>query len=209
MTMNEEYDEKGLDWWSAEQAANSLAEVGYAPLDALRQPGRCNNTVIEASYERIDETSKLPDPAEEGFSQLRRSVSEMLEYCNLLDEHTRLRLSRQARELDLFWADDSQPLDALKHRFRRAVIQSDAQAGKLFELIKNDEDDLLVTVYLGFCFGFSDASRKRLESLIERSDHAGFIDSLAQAVLEKEPELFEIDRDIGSMIELAETARIA
>ena len=133
----------------------------------------------------------------------------MLEYCNLLDEHTRLRLSRQARELDLFWADDSQPLDALKHRFRRAVIQSDAQAGKLFELIKNDEDDLLVTVYLGFCFGFSDASRKRLESLIERSDHAGFIDSLAQAVLEKEPELFEIDRDIGSMIELAETARIA
>jgi hypothetical protein len=207
--MNREHDDTGLNWWSAEQAASTLAEVGYAPLEALREPGERRHTVIETAYERLDDECVLPDPTEEGFSQLRRSISEMLEYCSLLDEHTRLRLSRQAREIDLFWADENQPVEALKHRFRRAVIHSDPQANKLFELIKDDEDDMLISVYLGFCFGFSDESRVRLENLIERSDHAGFISALAQAVLEKEPELFEIDRDIRTMADLAETARIA
>jgi hypothetical protein len=208
--MNREHDDTGLNWWSAEQAASTLAEVGYAPLEALREPTEHRPTIIEAPYERLDnEECVLPDPTEEGFSQLRRSVSEMLEYCGLLDEHTRLRLSRQAREIDLFWTDENQPVEALRHRFRRAVIHSDPQADKLFELIKNDEDDMLISVYLGFCFGFSDQSRERLENLIERSDHAGFINALAQAVLEKEPELFEIDRDIRTMADLAETARIA
>lgn len=206
--MNKEHDDTSLNWWSAEQAASSLAEVGYAPLEVLRGASERQHTVIEASYECLDEGRALPDPTEEGFSQLRRSVSEMLEYCSLLDEHTRLRLSRQAREIDLFWTDENQPVEALKHRFRRAVIHSDPQANKLFELIKNDEDDMLISVYLGFCFGFSDESREHLEDLIERSDHAGFISALAKAVLEKEPELFEIDRDIRTMADLAETARI-
>lgn len=205
--MKQGHDNDDLSWWSTDQAEETLERLGYAPLTALREDGE--NAILEAAYERLDQATELPDPTEEGFSQLRRSVAEMLEYCSLLDEHTRLRLSRQVREISLFWADDAEPVEALKHRFRRAVIQSDQQARKLFELIKNDEDDMLVSVYLGFCFGFSDEARERLESLIERSDHAGFISALAMAVLEKEPELYEIDRDIEAMTELASTANLA
>ncbi len=206
--MKEDVEDNGLSWWTSEQASSTLAHAGYAPLEGLLED-ECGRTILDTSYERLDDKTALPDPSEEGFSQLRRSVSEMVEYCNLLDEHTRLRLSRQVREIDLFWADECEPVEALKHRFRRAVIQSDQQARKLFELIKDDEDDMLISVYLGFCFGFSEESRRRLESLIERSDHAAFISALAMAVLEKEPELYEIDRDIQVMVDLAETVNLA
>jgi hypothetical protein len=207
--MKDDYDDKGLSWWSSDQATRHLAQVGYAPLEALRSEDARGHTIDGAAYEIVNDSDTLPDPTEEGFSQLRRSVSEMIEFCRLLDEHTRLRLSRQTRAIDLLASDENESIEALRHRFRRAVIQSDSQARRLFELVKEDEDDTLISVFIGFCFGFPEKARDRLQELIERSDHSAFVTALVETVLQREPELFEIDRDIKMMVELAQTARLA